>query len=142
MSTREENGVANEAIVLEWVVSSTLLDFKAVKKQWAGALLSVECCCFVQRPCIWRASRNFELACLKMKMNERKYFGHLVTFWFSIFRMSFSPLGVMLVMKILEDKWYLLLSYYIACTSTTYGVGLGELCLNLPVLLCQQFLEM
>jgi len=39
MRTRETNAVGNEAIVLEWVVSSTLLDFKVVKKQWAGALV-------------------------------------------------------------------------------------------------------
>jgi len=90
MRTREANAVENEAIILEWVVSSTLLGFKVVKRQWAGPLLSVECCCFVQRPCIWRESHNFELAHLKKKMNERKYFGRLVTFWFSSFTMSFS----------------------------------------------------
>jgi len=39
------NGIAHEAIVFVWVVSSSLWDFKVVKKQWAGALLSVKCCC-------------------------------------------------------------------------------------------------
>ena len=45
-----ENGVANEAIVLQWLVQTTSSDFKIVKKQWAGALLSVKCCCFVHNP--------------------------------------------------------------------------------------------
>jgi len=46
MRTVFENGVTNKAIVLQWLV----WDFKVVKKWWAGALLSVKCCCFVQKP--------------------------------------------------------------------------------------------
>ena len=42
--TNEEKGVANEAIVFGWLVSSTSW---TLKKQWACALLSVKCCCFV-----------------------------------------------------------------------------------------------
>ena len=47
MHTYEENGVAHEAIVIEWAVSS---NFEFVKKRWGRALLSVKCCCFVQTP--------------------------------------------------------------------------------------------
>jgi len=44
MRTSEENGIANETIVLEWLVS---WDFKVVKKWWGRTLLSEKCCCFV-----------------------------------------------------------------------------------------------
>ena len=48
-----QNGVTNEAIVLQWLVRTALWDFKVVKKQWAGALLSVKCCCFVRKSFEW-----------------------------------------------------------------------------------------
>ena len=35
----------------------------------------------------------------------RKTFGLLVTFWFGTFGMLFAPLGMLLVMKTLEDGW-------------------------------------
>ena len=41
MCTSEENGDTNEAIVFKWLVSIALGDFEVVKKQWAGAVLSV-----------------------------------------------------------------------------------------------------
>jgi len=31
-----------------------LCDFEAMKKGWAGALLSAKCCCFVQRLLLWK----------------------------------------------------------------------------------------
>jgi len=37
------NGVPNWAIVLEWVVSSVLWEFK---KRWGSVLVTVKCCCF------------------------------------------------------------------------------------------------
>ena len=58
MHTREEkNGVAKEAIILQWVVWTTLWDFKPGKKQWAGALLRGKCCCFVRKP-LWKSHAN------------------------------------------------------------------------------------
>jgi len=51
MCTSEENGIANEAIVLQRRVWSALWDFKVVKKQWAGALLSVKCGCYESVDC-------------------------------------------------------------------------------------------
>jgi len=57
----EENGVANEAIVLQLLVQSASWDFKVVKTRWIGALLSVKCC----------------------------RFGRLATFWFGTFTMLF-----------------------------------------------------
>jgi len=60
MHTREEkNGVAKEAIVLRWVIRTTLWDFKHAKKRWAGALLSGKSWCFVQKPsCLsWKHSK-------------------------------------------------------------------------------------
>ena len=38
---------------------------------------------------IVKEARNFELAQLKKKKKERKHFGHLATFWFGTFTMSF-----------------------------------------------------
>jgi len=35
---------------------------------------------------------------------EREYFGHLVTFWFGTFMMLLAPLGMLFVMKTLEDE--------------------------------------
>ena len=49
MHSSEENGIAKEAIVVEWLVSSASRNFEVVKKWWAGALLGVKCCCFVQK---------------------------------------------------------------------------------------------
>ena len=40
----EENGVKNEAIIFSDRFEAPR---EIVKKQWAGALLSVKCCCFV-----------------------------------------------------------------------------------------------
>ena len=54
MCTGEENGIANEAIVLQWPVWSTTQDFKVVKKQWAGTLLRIKRCCFV-RKWLWKS---------------------------------------------------------------------------------------
>ena len=45
--TWRKNGVAKEAIVLQWAVRTTSWDFKPGKKQWAGAQLSGKCCCFL-----------------------------------------------------------------------------------------------
>ena len=45
MRTNKENGVADEAIVNEWVVSIAPGDFEVVKKRWGRALLSVKYCC-------------------------------------------------------------------------------------------------
>jgi len=35
MHTSEEDGIANEGIVLQWPLLSASWDFKVVKKQWA-----------------------------------------------------------------------------------------------------------
>ena len=44
-----------------------------------------------QAKTIMKESCNFELAHLKeKKKKERKYFGHLATFWFGTFKMSFQ----------------------------------------------------
>jgi len=48
MRTSQEKGVTNEAIVLQWPVWTTLWDF--------GALLSVKCCYFVQKPS-WKSHK-------------------------------------------------------------------------------------
>ena len=50
----KKNGVAKEAIVLQWAVRTASWDFKpGKKKQWPGALLSGKCCCFVWKP-LWK----------------------------------------------------------------------------------------
>jgi len=51
-----------------------------------------------------RESRKFELARLKKK-KERNYYGHLVTFWFGLSQCFLASLGMLLVMKTLEDEW-------------------------------------
>jgi len=40
----------------------------------------------------------------KKKKKKEKHFGLLVTYWFGIFAMLFAPLGVLFVMKTLEDE--------------------------------------
>ena len=72
---------ASEEIGHNWSHSSslkgltTLWDFKVVKKWWGGALISVNCCCFVWKPS-WESHAIFELARLKKKM------GIWQKFWF------------------------------------------------------------
>ena len=34
------------------------------------------------------------------------------TFWFNTFVMLFAPLGVLLIMKTLEDEWYIVIRAY------------------------------
>jgi len=56
---------------------------------------------------IMKESRQFELACLKEKKKKEKHMpsgDFLVTFWFGTFAMLLAPLGVLFVMKTLEDK--------------------------------------
>ena len=52
---------------------------------------------------IVKESLKFELAHLKKK-KEEKHFGCLVTFWFGTFAMFLAPLGMLFVMKTLEDE--------------------------------------
>ena len=47
----KKNGVAKEAIVLQWAVRTTSWDFKPGKKQCAGALLRGKCCCMCKSHC-------------------------------------------------------------------------------------------
>ena len=51
-----------------------------------------------------KESRKFELARLKKKKKKEKHFGRLATFWFGTFAMLLAPLGVLFVMKTLEDE--------------------------------------
>ena len=51
-----------------------------------------------------KESHKFELACLKNKKKKEKHFGCLATFWFGSFAMLISTLGVLFVMKTLEDE--------------------------------------
>jgi len=57
---------------------------------------------------IVKESRKFELARLKKKKKKKKkekHFGRLVTFLFGTFaRCILAPLGVLFVMKTLEDE--------------------------------------
>ena len=45
-----KKSIVKESIVLQWAVRIASCDFKPGKKRWAGALLSVKCCCFVRKP--------------------------------------------------------------------------------------------
>ena len=57
---------------------------------------------------IVKESLKFELARLKKKKKE-KHFGRLAIFWFDTFailsRWVLAPLGVLFVMKTLENEW-------------------------------------
>ena len=80
-----KNGVAKEAIVIQWAVRTASWDFKPGKKRWSGSLLGGKCCglCETHR----ERTGKFELARLK---RLDKHFGHLATFWFGTFAMLFS----------------------------------------------------
>ena len=71
-----KNGVAieKEAIALQWVVQTSLWDFKPGKKRRAGALLSGKCCCFV-----WNhRKRVMQIwTSLSEEEEERKTFWHI-----------------------------------------------------------------
>jgi len=54
---------------------------------------------------IVKESRKFELACLKKKKKKKeKHFGRLATFWLVLSQCFLVPLGVLFVMKTLEDE--------------------------------------
>ena len=90
-------GVVKEAIVLQWAVQIASWDFKPGKKRCAGALLSEKCCCFVQKPS-WESCK-FQLARLKKKNNLDvwRLSGSV------LLRCILAPLGVLFVIKTLED---------------------------------------
>jgi len=84
--TWRKNGVAKEAIDLQWAFRSASCDFKPGKKRWAGALLSEKCCCFV-RKASWRVTQIWT------SPKKEKHFGRLATFWLGTFAMLFSAIG-------------------------------------------------
>jgi len=57
---------------------------------------------------IVKESHNFELSCLKKKKKRKKekHFDCLATFRFGTFKMLFTPVGMLFVMKMLEDELY------------------------------------
>lgn len=82
MHTIEELGIPNEAIRLEWVVSSALRDFKVVEK--------------VMRSCSAQGK----------KKGRVWLFGD---FWFVTFMIYFCATRILLFMETLGDEWHLLL---------------------------------
>ena len=99
-NTSWRNGIVNEAIVLECVVSSTLWDFKVVKKWWVGALLSVKCCYFM-----WNIMRQFWIS-MSEEEERKNIVAHLVTFWLGAFTMSFRAT------MSLVGQWYAVIKAY------------------------------
>ena len=89
-----QNCISNEAIVLQWLVQTTMWDFKVENKRWAGALLDVNCCRSLQKPS-WK-SHNFELV---------KRFGHLATSGSLLSWCFFMPPGMLFIMKTLIQRW-------------------------------------
>ena len=87
----EDNGVANEAIVLEGV-SSASWDIKIVKNQWGCTLLGVKLLLFCVKT-VARGSLNFEQKIRRRR--KTKHFGCLMTFWFSTFTMSFCTTRIL-----------------------------------------------
>ena len=106
-ASNEENGITNEAIILEWVVSSALWDFEKVMR-----LCTTQCKMLLFYV---RKSLSEGLATWASPSEERKKktdFGCLVTFRFGTFTMSFVPLRVFLVMNTFEDEWYIVIKAY------------------------------
>jgi len=64
-------------------------DFKVVKKWWAGALLTVKCCCFVRKPRESHTILNYPIWRRRRWRKKQKHFGCLPTFWFSTFASLF-----------------------------------------------------
>ena len=71
MRTYEENGVAHEAIVIEWAVSSASWDFEVAKKRWGRAHAQCKMLLFCANTVV-RESAKFELACLKKEEEEEE----------------------------------------------------------------------
>jgi len=57
------------------------------------------------------ANLSNDYASLRMR-TINKHFGHPATFWFGIFAMLFAPLGMLFIMKTLEDKQYVVIKAY------------------------------
>jgi len=71
MRTSFENGVTNEAIVLQWPVWTASWDFQSCEKQQACALLSVKSCCFGWKPS-WKSHTILGHEALKNEMHVVK----------------------------------------------------------------------
>ena len=93
----------------KWSHSSSPTGLKClmrlVKKRWAGALLSVKCCCFCVKTIV-KESCNFDLAHLKKKTKKKeKHFGRLATF-------TALSLGVLFTMKTFKDEQHIVIKAY------------------------------
>jgi len=99
MRTILENGIANKAIVLQWPVRTASWDLKVVKKRWASTLLSVKCCCFVQKPS-WKSYQL--LICPSKEEKEETFKKNILAFWWlssSVFLWCFfMTVGVLFIM--------------------------------------------
>jgi len=96
--TWRKNGVVKEAIVLQWAVRIASCDFKPGKKQWAGALLSEKCCCFVQKP-LQKSHANLTNPVWRRRRRKKNI---LAVWWLCGSVLSWcllAPLGVLFVMK-------------------------------------------
>jgi len=114
MRTSFENGITNEDTVLQWPVWIALWDFK---KRWAGALLSVKCCCLCENHHdrvmqFWTSPSEDE-----KEEEEEEERGCLVTFWFSTFVM-FCASGCVVHHETLDWGWMEILCIIIYCVST------------------------
>ena len=75
MRTNEEIGVANEVIVLKWLVLSTLWDYKVVKKWWNHEEEEQQ--------------QQQQQQQQQRQQQQQQHFGCLATFWFGTFVMIF-----------------------------------------------------
>jgi len=114
------NYISNSAILRNNYISllSDLCACIHVMKKWrhkgshSSAVSSlnhliVKCCFVWKQSQIWtsRLKKKKRKKKKKKKKKKEKHFGHLASFCFNTFSMLFSPLGVLFVMKTLEDEW-------------------------------------
>jgi len=89
-------------------------------------LLRTKCCCFV---CV-RGSCSIELAHLKKEERRKKNIWPVLRVLGLVLLQCFlAPLGVLLVMKTLEDEWYVIIK--------AYKLAVFEIFFVLPYIVCQ-----
>jgi len=121
--------------------TSALWDFEVVKKQWGCALLRKKWCCFVCKP-LWEdhAVLSYPAWRKKKERSRKKNICRILRVPGLVPSQCFLvPLGAMLVIKTLEDEWYVVIKDY---KFTVLEIFLVLACLRYPYIRVYRLYDM
>ena len=110
MHTIFENGVTNEAIVLQWLVQTASWDFKVVKKRSVGVLLSVNSAvlCEIHRERV----TQFWTSPSEDEERKKNILAICRLSGLVLLQCFFASVGIFFIMKTLKDEPYVVIKAY------------------------------